>query len=321
MKQSIKIDNELNSIFEQIRSSKKLLKKAKAEKTFNLETESNETLESAKSKTQNLLSKIQKCNITGDPKITLNNDQIHAAASISGILMFCESQGKKNPTFGYLERKAIKNVLSLARKGYSRPFGKTFANKTGKYISAYNTESYMSNPAFEEKGTGGVRQTKMILQSEIKNMFLSADILEDGNIIIQVSDLPDNLREFNTKNLFNSNKLKFDPNPNSKLERSKLKNYNVTELENYLKTSTNERLNQFIILRIYSLQIESKAKDNKISLEDLPDDNNIKFKFNNTIEETPKKFFKKLFEKNMKKLYKLQNRTIPTKCNNIENMP
>ena len=63
---------------------------------------------------------------------------IEAAASLSGILMLAESCKYRNPTFGKLERNAMKSVVQLLQEDHKKPFAKIFNNESGRYVPAHN---------------------------------------------------------------------------------------------------------------------------------------------------------------------------------------
>lgn len=128
-------------------------------------------------KGQELLNKI-----TGNtsPSVNFNfleNDQIEAAAVLSGILMLSESHQVRNPTLGKLERSSIKRVKQLILKNIKNPFSKVFLNKTGEYIPAHDHTSDLK--IFIEK-SGGSGQTKTLLHCK----------MWDGEIAIRTSDIP-----------------------------------------------------------------------------------------------------------------------------------
>lgn len=128
-------------------------------------------------KGQELLNKI-----TGNtsPRVNfsfLENDQIEAAAVLSGILMLSESHQVRNPTLGKLERSSIKRVKQLILKKIKNPFSKVFLNKTGEYIPAHDHTSDLK--IFIEK-SGGSGQTKTLLHCKMWN----------GEIAIRTSDIP-----------------------------------------------------------------------------------------------------------------------------------
>lgn len=128
-------------------------------------------------KGQELLNKI-----TGNTSPSVNfsfleNDQIEAAAVLSGILMLSESHQVRNPTLGKLERSSIKRVKQLILKKIKNPFSKVFLNKTGEYIPAHDHTSDLK--IFIEK-SGGSGQTKTLLHCKMWN----------GEIAIRTSDIP-----------------------------------------------------------------------------------------------------------------------------------
>lgn len=61
-----------------------------------------------------------------------------SAASLSGILILAEACQYRNPTFGKLERNAMKTVLRLSQNNCTNSFSKVFNNKTGRYIPAHS---------------------------------------------------------------------------------------------------------------------------------------------------------------------------------------
>ncbi len=105
----------------------------------------------------------------------LVNEVPAAAASLSGILMLAESCKYRNPTFGKLERNAMKSVLKLAEDGCEKPFSKVFSNKKGWYVPAHSD--------------GGNMQTQELLYYEpkedsIKNRLVTQrlnGLLEQGS--------------------------------------------------------------------------------------------------------------------------------------------
>lgn len=57
---------------------------------------------------------------------------------MSGILILAEACQYRNPTFGKLERNAMKTVLRLSQNNCTNSFSKVFNNKTGRYIPAHS---------------------------------------------------------------------------------------------------------------------------------------------------------------------------------------
>ena len=90
------------------------------------------------------------------PKLT--PEQKEAAAFLCGVLLLSESHEVRNPTGGKFERKAMKNVLRLAKNGCVNPFSKVFSNAKGRYIPAHDKG--------EETGDlfpGGQRQASILI--------------------------------------------------------------------------------------------------------------------------------------------------------------
>lgn len=279
--------------------------------------------EEQQSAVQELINKINPCRSSRTDELQLNPEQLHAATLISGLLMICESQGKRNPTFGKLERKAIKSILNLAQKNYDKPFEKIFSNRLGRYIPSYDTESHYLNKLFESKGTGGVRQT---------NMILGFELTKDNKIFVNKTHLPDNILKVNTQRFFDKNLeitlrqikeickyFKISPtNRNAAVVKQKLKAASTKQMSELLEkdyfVKANDKLKEYMLLRLFSLQIDDRINSKgQIALSDLPNNKNRKFKFDGKNEETPREFFERLFEKNLKRLYKIQNRTFTSK--------
>ncbi len=88
----------------------------------------------------------------------LNPKQKEAAAFLCGVLLLSESHEFRNPTGGKFERKAMKNVLRLAKNGCINPFSKVFSNAKGRYIPAHNKSE---NEA--KTFPGGQRQASILI--------------------------------------------------------------------------------------------------------------------------------------------------------------
>lgn len=70
-------------------------------------------------------------------KVPMDN-VVASAASLSGILILAEACQYRSPTFGKLERNAMKTVLRLSQNNCKNPFCKVFNNKKGRYVPAHS---------------------------------------------------------------------------------------------------------------------------------------------------------------------------------------
>lgn len=104
------------------------------------------------------------------------NDVVSAAASLSGILVLAEACQYRNPTFGKIERNAIKSVLTLAKNGCLNPFAKVFSNEKGWYLPARD---------------GGNMDTQLLLSYNFDNDSIKARFLP----LPRMSIAPDKVRE------------------------------------------------------------------------------------------------------------------------------
>lgn len=103
----------------------------------------------------------------------LTKSQKEAAAFLCGVLLLSESHEFRNPTGGKFERKAMKNVLRLAKNGCLNPFSKVFSNAKGRYIPAHNKSENE-----DEIFPGGQRQASMLINLHaIKYSYLCANAL------------------------------------------------------------------------------------------------------------------------------------------------
>jgi hypothetical protein len=83
-----------------------------------------------------------------------------AASVLCGILMLSESHEFRNPTGGKFERKAMKNVLKLAKDRCANPFSVVFDRTTGRYLPAHSKEA-------TKEEYGGQTQTKATLSKKV----------------------------------------------------------------------------------------------------------------------------------------------------------
>ena len=88
----------------------------------------------------------------------LTKSQKEAAAFLCGVLLLSESHEFRNPTGGKFERKAMKNVLRLAKNDCTNPFSKVFSNAKGRYIPAHDKGEETSNVF-----PGGQRQASILI--------------------------------------------------------------------------------------------------------------------------------------------------------------
>ena len=288
-------------------------------------------------KCQELLNKIDGCRTDAS---VLNDNQKTCAAVLCGILMLSESHDIRNPTFGKLERNAIKNVkylANLAKKGCVNPFEKTFSNKAGRYVPAHDTISD-ANLIDLKPVPGGKKQTQLVLGCIVD---------DEQNIHIPKASLPDNftkytakiIEDISRKNVFsasfvlkedickiwectdeNSFKKKFNSlNPKDKTRKCE---ETITILNKNGSVGQGKNIKDLFLLLKFQTQINFASDKNKfngkpkkeyLKVLDLPGDEKFdKFNFGGVIK-TPKKFFSDQIMKNMKKLYKIQNRTLTTK--------
>lgn len=99
----------------------------------------------------------------------LTISQKEAAAFLCGVLLLSESHEFRNPTGGKFERKAMQNVLRLAKNGCTNPFSKVFSNAKGRYIPAHDEKSLKNKNGVKLSTAGGIKQTKNIFM-KIKNI-------------------------------------------------------------------------------------------------------------------------------------------------------
>jgi len=117
-------------------------------------------------------------------------DVVSASASLSGILVLAEACQYRNPTFGKIERNAIKSVLTLAKKGCLNPFGKVFNNQKGWYIPARD---------------GGNMDTQLLLSYNFDNDSIKARFLPLPRMSIEPDKVRNLLKSLIIKEKFLSN--------------------------------------------------------------------------------------------------------------------
>lgn len=128
----------------------------------------------------------------------LTISQKEAAAFLCGVLLLSESHEFRNPTGGKFERKAMKNVLELAKNGCVNPFSKVFSNVKGRYIPAHDKGGETSDVF-----PGGQRQASILINlhkiffrylcfnSEFKNKDKNCATFKTDYIGKVKSELPD----------------------------------------------------------------------------------------------------------------------------------
>lgn len=274
----------------------------------------------------------------------------NSAAVLCGILMFAESHKLRNPTNRKLEKASIKYVKYLAEKGiknpYSQVFLKVFSNKTARFTPALDGESFGMD--FNAAGGGGKKQTHMLLGFKMidNEIAIRVDELPDNfklkemeckraiwNQIISAKDDNCNLNMFKT--FFKNIKLS---DFNSMIKQHQKKNASFTEdsitVENLVNKIKSMKFSSFTSknfigfvnskimkenqnLQKYKLSLlisEKKDDEGYVKLRNLPNDKeNDIYDFGGGIKKTPKQFFSHQIKTNLKRLYKLKNRTLPTK--------
>lgn len=100
----------------------------------------------------------------------LTKSQKEAAAFLCGVLLLSESHEFRNPTGGKFERKAMKNVLRLAKNGCLNPFSKVFSNAKGRYIPAQSKQTHGQGNQLDNPLPGGQRIASMIIDSNSINV-------------------------------------------------------------------------------------------------------------------------------------------------------
>ena len=221
-----------------------------------------------------------------------------------------------------------------------------FSNKTAQYTPALDGESFGTE--FAAAGGGGKKQTQMLLGAKIidGDIAINTDLLpEDFKndeftckqkiwtfIISHDNELKLNINEFKLflrnryKDQFNtmiSNKNKNDSNYNegsitykdliNKLKSMKMNTFNNEDfIELGSKVIGDSDKQQFQKYRL-SLLIFEKTKNKYIKLKDLPNNKEEDiYDFGGGVKKTPKQFFSHQVKTNLKRLYKLQNRTLPS---------
>ena len=118
-------------------------------------------------------------------------DVISAAASLSGILVLAEACQYRNPTFGKIERNAIKSVLTLAKKGCRNPFGKVFNNQKGWYIPARdggNMDTQLLLSYNFDNDSVKARFLPLPRKDEANNLIKKLLLLENEETLIKIKD-------------------------------------------------------------------------------------------------------------------------------------